>query len=530
MEAFHETLEECQLEDIGYSGVWFTWEKGNFAETNIKERLDRGVAIEKWKILFPTGNIHHLTHSTSEHCPLLLNTKSGNIYAGNPQFKFEALWTIEESLEKEIKAFWESNTGTMEKLQENLKEWAGSIKKRREGLKKKLTKELEMLMAKERDDDTIAKIIDTKEWGLSALKGMGPTKAPGPDGFPTLFFQRYWHIVDIVLILKTQNPTNLANFRPISLCKVLYKIVAKTIANRFQAVIGRCIDTAQSAFVPGRLISDNVLLAHEILHTFRQKRTGEGLSALMRLAMKEGLRKGAKASRRGPVISHLLFADDCILFEEATNKGARLLKGILKEYEECSSQCVNFNKSTIFYSSNTSEGNKGEISAILGVRLSTDMEKYLGLPNVVGRLAKILCIPLAKEPHDDILAWSGEPSGEFTRIHEKASKSGKEIENFINSYILELNGIEEKIPKILPEVKRWKHPPSQFMKINFDAAYDGNICQSAVGIVARDSEGIVLLSYSEIHQQLASAFIAEAITCRTVTQIGIDMQCPKLIF
>ncbi|KAA3486532.1 Zinc finger, CCHC-type [Gossypium australe] len=115
------------------------------------------------------------------------------------------------------------------------------------------------------------------------------------------------------------------------------------------------------------------------------------------------------------------------------------------------------------------------------------------------------------------------------RVHEKVSRSGKETKNFINSYILELNGIEEKIPKVLPEVKRWKHPPSQFVKINFDAAYDGNLCQSAVGIVARDREGTVLLSYSAIHQQVESAFAAEAIACRAATQIGIDMQWPKLI-
>ncbi|KAA3484884.1 reverse transcriptase [Gossypium australe] len=56
---------------------------------------------------------------------------------------------------------------------------------------------------------------------------------------------------------------------------VIYKIVAKTIANRLQEFIGRCIDNAQSAFVPGRLISNNVLLAYEILHTLSQKRTGK---------------------------------------------------------------------------------------------------------------------------------------------------------------------------------------------------------------------------------------------------------------
>ncbi|KAA3472831.1 reverse transcriptase [Gossypium australe] len=128
MKAFRETLEECQLEDLGYSGVLFTWERGNLPETNIKERLDKGVVNEKWRHLFPTGNIHHLTHSMSDHCPLLLNTKSGNIYVENPRFKIEAWWVIDESLEKDIKSSWESKPGTilekLERLQSNLNEWA----------------------------------------------------------------------------------------------------------------------------------------------------------------------------------------------------------------------------------------------------------------------------------------------------------------------------------------------------------------------------------------------------------------------
>ncbi|KAG8478940.1 hypothetical protein CXB51_028941 [Gossypium anomalum] len=88
----------------------------------------------------------------------------------------------------------------------------------------------------------------------------------------------------------------------------------------------------------------------------------EGLSSLMRLTMKEGLMKGVKASRRGLEISHLLFANDCILFGEASKKGALVMKQILNEYEDCSGQCVNFNKSTIFHSSNTA----GEVQAEIG--------------------------------------------------------------------------------------------------------------------------------------------------------------------
>lgn len=46
MKAFREVLDECWLTDIGFSGPWFTWERENLLETNIRERLDRGVANE----------------------------------------------------------------------------------------------------------------------------------------------------------------------------------------------------------------------------------------------------------------------------------------------------------------------------------------------------------------------------------------------------------------------------------------------------------------------------------------------------
>ncbi|KAA3482264.1 reverse transcriptase [Gossypium australe] len=115
------------------------------------------------------------------------------------------------------------------------------------------------------------------------------------------------------------------------------------------------------------------------------------------------------------------------------------------------------------------------------------------------------------------------------QVHEKISRFGKETTNFIQIYISELQGIKEKIPKNPKEAKSWKHPPDQTVKINFDAAFDGKTCQAAMGIVARNSEGSVLLSFSKIHSQVESTFAAEAIACRITSQLGIDMQWPNLI-
>ncbi|MBA0631923.1 hypothetical protein Godav_000749 [Gossypium davidsonii] len=67
------------------------------------------------------------------------------------------------------------------------------------------------------------------------------------------------------------------------------------------------------------------------------------------------------------------------------------------------------------------------------------------------------------------------------------------------------------------------------IKINFDAAYDGRQNRSAVGIVAKDSEGSVLLSCSEIHHRITSVFAVEAVACRQALQTGIGMKWESII-
>ncbi|KAL0409776.1 UNVERIFIED_CONTAM: hypothetical protein Sradi_1912000 [Sesamum radiatum] len=135
-----------------------------------------------------------------------------------------------------------------------------------------------------------------------ALYQMAPLKSPGPDGMPPIFFQSFWHIVKqdvvscvltffnsyvspvglnhtyITLIPKCKQPEYLHQFRPISLCNVVYKIASKAIANRLKTHLDRIISPTQSAFVLGRLITDNILLAFEINHFLNIKSKGDRVS------------------------------------------------------------------------------------------------------------------------------------------------------------------------------------------------------------------------------------------------------------
>jgi hypothetical protein len=79
---------------------------------------------------------------------------------------------------------------------------------------------------------------------------------------------------NIVLIPKIKKPTRVTEYRLISLCNVIYKLIAKVLANRMKKVLANIISLNQSAFIPVRLIIDNTIVAFEALHTMDVKLKG----------------------------------------------------------------------------------------------------------------------------------------------------------------------------------------------------------------------------------------------------------------
>lgn len=144
----------------------------------------------------------------------------------------------------------------------------------------------------------------TREEVLQALKQLNPSKSPEPAGMTALFYQHYLEILQdlvhvilrclneglpvdainntsIVLLPKLKDPQTPKDFRPISLCNALYRLISKVIVNRLKPVMPNLIGKNQAAFVAGRLMHENAMVASEIIHCMKNKGSGRnGLIAV----------------------------------------------------------------------------------------------------------------------------------------------------------------------------------------------------------------------------------------------------------
>ncbi|KAL5567823.1 hypothetical protein UlMin_024398 [Ulmus minor] len=345
----------------------------------------------------------------------------------------------------------------------------------------------------------------------TAIFQMAPSKSPGADGMSALFYHNYWHVVGdevataclgvlnegmslastnetlISLIPKVKNPIRITDYRPISLCNVIYKIISKMLSNRLRLVMNNVISEEQSAFIPGRLISDNAIIGFECLHAIKRKRSkkkgylalkldmakafdrvewsfvqgimlklgfsevwtkkvmacvtsvsysvlingakfgqlfptrglrqgdplspylfllcAEGLSSLFHHFEAAGRIQGMRCGQNGPIISHLFFADDSLLFSEASTDSCLAVKEALTWYETASGQLVSYSKSAVCFGPNVAADHADQMTASLGVPKVGCHEKYLGLPCLSGKNKRRLFASIKDRVWNKLSGW-----------------------------------------------------------------------------------------------------------------------------
>ncbi|KAH9685635.1 putative ribonuclease H protein [Citrus sinensis] len=312
--------------------------------------------------------------------------------------------------------------------------------------------------------NSLIRIVDDAEI-KDTIFSISPMKAPGVEGLMPyssklngmwwgpqfvsllkIFFSRKQLPKElnqtlIVLIPKTNNPDSLKLFRPISLCTVVYKTITKLVANCLKTILPQLIGPAQTSFVPGRHIIENVIVAQEIIHSMKNKggktgqmaikvdlekaydrlswdfiqetlgltesfilsrgmRQGDPLSPYIFVMCIERLNHGINQAVRSEVwkpirlihggipITHLFFADDLLLLAEASGEQAHVINKVLDTFCLSSGEKVNRAKTQIFFSRNVQKDTIREIKNTLGFSVTKNLGKYLGMPILHSRVTK----------------------------------------------------------------------------------------------------------------------------------------------
>ena len=134
----------------------------------------------------------------------------------------------------------------------------------------------------------------------------------------------------------------------------------------------------------------------------------EGLSALLRRAQEEQRIKGVSFGSTVHHVTHLLFADDSIVFLEGSNDNMMALKEILGNYEEASGQRINLQKSSIFFGRGSQQDTKVQLKGILGVDNEALSERYLGLLTLVGRSEDGTFKYVTESSKGKVCGWKGQ--------------------------------------------------------------------------------------------------------------------------
>ncbi|XP_061349159.1 uncharacterized protein LOC133294495 [Gastrolobium bilobum] len=151
-----------------------------------------------------------------------------------------------------------------------------------------------------------------------AFFSMKDSKAPGEDGYTATFYKKNWEFIGeqiwrdikyyaenpssieevngtlITLIPKVPKPMYVSQFRPISLCNVIYKGMSKIIVDRLKLTMENLVSPYQASFVPNRQLQDNIIVAKELVHSMGRVK---GKKVAARIVNRMGFKRTSSIGR-----------------------------------------------------------------------------------------------------------------------------------------------------------------------------------------------------------------------------------------
>ncbi|GKE11382.1 putative RNA-directed DNA polymerase, eukaryota, reverse transcriptase zinc-binding domain protein, partial [Tanacetum coccineum] len=309
MYEFKDCVSKIEVTDINSSGLHYTWNQKPKGGNGILKKLGRIIGNIDFMDYFLGAYAVFQPYRISDHAPAVLKLPS--VTASKPKpFKFFKFLAYESNFLGLVEGKWRTEVGghNMFQVQKDLNSNpADSI------LQEEEIVYLQTFNDPKLDEERFLKQKAKVDWiyDISALNmvrevtnkkikiamfDIGDDKAPGPDGFTSTFFKKCWHIVGndvcnavrdffnngcllkeinntfLALIPKVSTPLKVNDYRPISCCNVIYKCISKILTNRVIEGIKDVVSDNQSAFIPGRRISDNILVTQELMHNYHNHR------------------------------------------------------------------------------------------------------------------------------------------------------------------------------------------------------------------------------------------------------------------
>ncbi|XP_040986544.1 uncharacterized protein LOC121234610 [Juglans microcarpa x Juglans regia] len=433
---FNDCIDHCGLLETSSSGQNMSWCNGHGGASRSWAKLDRVLMNNAFASLFPSVHFNYLSRKSYDHCMMVVFSDHLATSYGLSPFRFLNMWCLHDGFLMCVKEAWNKQdvASGLLKLSIRLKRaklalraWNknvfGKVDVNIRALEERLDfleNQLQSDFSEELEDDFVATKTEIEIWEKREASRLGQIakKKWLTEGIKTRSFfirlltkgdiikedvveaardffrgaplSRFYSSSFIVLIPKVPEPSGFDKFHPISLCSVAYKIFSKIIVNRLNSILDSLVSHEQGAFISRRSIFENITLAQKM--SARGLRQGDPLSPYLFILMEEVLtrllRKHFEEGQIGkfshpigaPLVSHLLYADDILIF---ANGGKRSIKNLMHTpdiYERRSSQQISRDKSALFLSKLISTSRKRSLLSLTGFKEGKFPVTYLGVP------------------------------------------------------------------------------------------------------------------------------------------------------